>query len=87
MEILERIILIYGQIILIYFFMVSIFYVILISISSKELRNFMKIISSEVAIISSYIKPISIIVPAFNEEETIVDNIISLLNLNYQSLK
>lgn len=83
MDIVVDIISIYSRIILIYFFVISIFYIILILVSSRELRDFIKIINNDVTIISNYTKPISIVVPAYNEEETIIDNITSLLDLNY----
>lgn len=83
MNILFYIISVYSKIILTYFFAISLFYIILIFLSSKKLRDFIKIINNEVTIISNYTKPISIVVPAYNEEATIIDNIISLLDLNY----
>lgn len=83
MNILVNIISVYSQIILIYFFAISIFYIILILLSSNKLREFIKIINNDITIISSYTKPISIVVPAYNEEATIIDNITSLLDLNY----
>ena len=83
MSILVYIISIYSNVILFYFFTISIFYVILIVLSSRKLRDYIKIINNDVTIISNYTKPISIVVPAYNEEATIIDNIISLLDLNY----
>jgi len=73
----------YSIIILIYFFAISIFYIILILLSSRKLIDFIKVINNDVTIISNYTKPISIVVPAYNEEATIIDNITSLLDLNY----
>ena len=83
MNILIDIVTIYSEMILIYFFVISFIYIALILVSSKELKNFIRIIKNEVTIISNYTKPISIVVPAYNEEETIIDNITSLLDLNY----
>ena len=83
MNLLIEFITIISQIILVYFFVVSLSYILLIFISYKELKNFIKIIHNEVNIVSNYTKPISIVVPAFNEQETIIENITSLLNLNY----
>ena len=83
MNILVYIISVYSNIILLYFFVISIFYMILIVLSSRRLRVYVKIINNDVTIISNYTKPISIIVPAYNEEATIIDNITSLLDLNY----
>jgi len=83
MNILTQVISIYSLIILAYFFGISVFYIILILLSSKKLTEFIKIINNDVTIISNYTKPISIVVPAYNEEATIIDNITSLLDLNY----
>lgn len=83
MDIMLNIITIYSKIIFSYFLSISIFYIILILISSDKLIEFVKVIKNEVNIIGSYTKPISLIVPAYNEEETIIDNILSLLELNY----
>jgi len=83
MNVLVNIIVVYSRIILMYFFFISIFYIILIILSSRKLRDFIKIINNDVTIISNYTKPITIIVPAYNEEATIIDNITSLLDLNY----
>jgi len=83
MNILIYIISVYSNIIFSYFFVISIFYVILIVLSSRKLRGYIKIINNDVTIISNYTKPISIVVPAYNEETTIIDNITSLLDLNY----
>ena len=83
MNLLINIITVCSQIILVYFFAISLIYIILILLSSKKLMEFIKIVNNDVTIISNYTKPISIVVPAYNEESTIIDNITSLLNLNY----
>ena len=83
MNILVYIISVYSKIIFFYFFTISMFYIILILLSFKKLRNFIKVINNDVTLISNYTKPISVIVPAYNEEATIIDNITSLLDLNY----
>ena len=83
MNIIVNSIAIYSQIIFVYFFGISLFYVFLILISLGKLREFVKIINNDVTIISNYTKPISVVVPAYNEAATIIDNIISLLDLNY----
>lgn len=83
MNIIANSIAIYSQIIFVYFFGISLFYVFLILISLGKLREFVKIINNDVTIISNYTKPISVVVPAYNEAATIIDNIISLLDLNY----
>ena len=83
MDILINIITVYSHGILAYFLIISMLYIILILISMGKLLDFIKVIRNEVNIVSSYTKPISLIVPAYNEEETIIDNIHSLLDLNY----
>jgi cellulose synthase/poly-beta-1,6-N-acetylglucosamine synthase-like glycosyltransferase len=83
MDIILYIITVYSKIIFFYFLIISGFYIILILVSSDKLLEFVKIIKNEVNIVGSYTKPISLIVPAYNEEETIIDNILSLLDLNY----
>jgi len=83
MNIIVNGIAIYSQIIFVYFFGISLFYIFLILISSGKLTEFIKLINNDVTIISNYTKPISVVVPAYNEAETIIDNIISLLDLNY----
>ena len=71
---------------IIYFFLVNGTYIILNSFAffsikkhwvSKELEEFDKIFQSE------FYKPVSIIIPAYNEEATIVDNVKSILALKY----
>lgn len=66
-----------------YFTLVNVIYVGLILISIKRLKRFVKIVNTDITGTSDYTKPISIIVPAYNEQETIIDNIASLLELNY----
>ena len=83
MTLLTNSISIYSQILFVYFFGISLFYILLILLSTGKLMEFIKKINNDVTIISHYTKPISIVVPAYNEEETIIDNIISLLDLNY----
>jgi cellulose synthase/poly-beta-1,6-N-acetylglucosamine synthase-like glycosyltransferase len=83
MKELVNIINVSSIIIFIYFFIISFLYILLILLSSNKLREFIKVVNNDVTIISNYTKPISIVVPAFNEESTIIDNIISLLDLNY----
>ncbi|PRR81690.1 glycosyltransferase family 2 protein [Clostridium vincentii] len=83
MNILVDIISGYSKVLLVYFFVISIVYIILIILSSRQLRDFIKTINNDVTIISKYTKPISIIVPAYDEEVTIIDNITCLLELDY----
>ena len=69
-----------------YFFLVNSIYIILNTYAffsirkhwtAKEIEDFDKIFQSE------FYKPVSIIIPAYNEEATIVDNIKSILALRY----
>lgn len=83
MDVTINVINIISIIIIGYFFSVSLLYIILIILSSRRLRQFINIINNDITIVSNYTKPISIIVPAYNEQETIIDNIKSLLDLNY----
>lgn len=83
MNVLIYIISVYSKMMLFYFFVISIIYIMLIILSSRKLRDFIVLINNDVTIISNYTKPISVVVPAYNEEATIIDNITSLLDLNY----
>lgn len=83
MEILNYVFNGYSLFMFVYFFIVSIFYIFLIFISFNNLKEFLKVITNDLTVVSDYTKPISVIVPAYNESETIIDNIESLLNLNY----
>jgi len=71
---------------IIYFFLVNGIYLILNTYAffsirkrwiSKEIENFDKTFQSE------FYKPVSIIIPAYNEQATIVDNVKSILALKY----
>lgn len=83
MKILAYFIQYYSYIMLTYFFIVNIIYIVLILISLRRLDEFIQIINTDITATSDYTKPISIVVPAYNEQETIIDNINSLLALNY----
>lgn len=82
-DIFQKIIYIYTVILFGYFLVVNGIYLFLIFISWNRLEEFVKIVRSDNTIFTNYTKPISILVPAYNEELTIIDNINSLLNLNY----
>jgi len=77
----------FSSVIFAYFIIVNLFYMILIAISWDRLMEFIRIVNSDITLTSSYTKPISIIVPAYNEQETIIDNIKSLLELDYPLLE
>lgn len=86
MEKLYSSLLFFDYLAIIYFFLVNSVYIILNTYAffsikkhwvSKELEEFDKIFQSE------FYKPVSIIIPAYNEEATIVDNVKSILALKY----
>jgi cellulose synthase/poly-beta-1,6-N-acetylglucosamine synthase-like glycosyltransferase len=83
MEIIKEFIKYYSYLILGYFLLVNLFYATLILISIRRLKGFVKVANADITAASDYTKPISIIVPAYNEHETIIDNIKSLLALEY----
>ena len=81
-------ILLFNYFVLIYFFLINSTYILLTVLSFISLRWYMK----ESLVIKSYkkklfqysfYKPISILVPAYNEEATICENLKSLLQLHY----
>ncbi|MGL4606565.1 MAG: glycosyltransferase family 2 protein [Eubacteriaceae bacterium] len=83
MGIMVKVIDITSQFILTYFFLISFFYIFVIVLSINELRNFLEVLKNNVIPEKDDILPISLLVPAYNEEATIVDNIKSLLELSY----
>lgn len=82
-DVITRMIIGYSIILFVYFFLVNLFYFGLIGLSWRRLKTFIKIIQSDITMVSGYTKPISLLVPAYNEEATIIDNIQSLLDLDY----
>ncbi|MGL5256965.1 MAG: glycosyltransferase family 2 protein [Proteocatella sp.] len=84
---IENIIYTYGQALFIYFIVVNLFYMLMILISWGSLDRFVKNIRSDITPAGEYTKPISVIVPCYNEEETILDNLKSLLDLDYPNFE
>lgn len=80
---LEKIIYYYSVFILGYSITVTALYLILIVVSWRRLREFVGIIQTNITSVSHYTKPISIVVPAYNEEQVIVDCVQSFLQLDY----
>ena len=80
---LEKIIYYYSIFILGYSIMVTALYMTLIVVSWKRLREFVGIIQANITSVSHYTKPISIVVPAYNEDQIIVDCVQSFLQLDY----
>ncbi len=72
--------------ILIYFVTINCIYTFFILISLVQIFKYMILVrkeSLEIMLSNALYRPISIIVPAYNEEETIVANLKSLLKLHY----
>lgn len=80
---LEKFIYYYSVFILGYSITVTALYLILIVVSWRRLREFVGIVRTNITSVSHYTKPISIAVPAYNEEQTIVDSVHSFLQLDY----
>ncbi|MGY0401748.1 glycosyltransferase family 2 protein [Carnobacterium jeotgali] len=80
---LEKIIYYYSVFILGYSITVTALYLILIVVSWRRLREFVGIIQANITSVSHYTKPISIVVPAYNEDQIIVDCVQSFLQLDY----
>ncbi len=73
----------YSLFIFIYFFVINGQYIILILVSSRRLREYLRLSKTDFYVATEYTPSISIIVPARNEEHTIVDTITSLFRLDY----
>lgn len=82
-DVLKKVVEFYSLGIFIYFVLINFTYIFLILISIRRLRKFTQIVNSDVTSIGEYTIPITIIVPAYNEEATIIENILSLLALDY----
>ena len=80
----------FGSFITIYMFVVIAFYSILMLISAVQLRKEYKLDgdeSYEEYIHGVYVKPISILVPAYNEEAGIIPSVRSLISIQYPSFE
>ena len=80
----------FGSFITIYMFVVIVFYSILMLISAVQLRKEYKLDgdeSYEEYIHGVYVKPISILVPAYNEEAGIIPSVRSLISIQYPSFE
>ena len=85
-NILEYILLFFAGIILFYMFIVILTYSIMLLMAFHQLRKQSKLDKDELDddyIDVIYSKPVSIIVPAYNEEAGVIDSIHSLLSLRY----
>ncbi|MGB9813310.1 MAG: glycosyltransferase family 2 protein [Thermovenabulum sp.] len=86
METLRRFIIGFNDFVLFYVITINFIYFLQLILSAIHLGNYIKrTIYSDYKryIASQNMLPISIIVPAYNEEKTIVENIKSLMDLNY----
>ena len=89
MTILQYVMLFFGTFILFYMFIVIGSYMLMLLFATSRLKKEQELDKTDyekVHMNALYSKPISIIVPAFNEELGIVDSVHSLLNLNYPQL-
>lgn len=73
----------YSIFIFIYFLSVNTLYLALIVSSYRRLLFFVQSARSDIYEATEYTTPISVLVPAYNEQETIIDTVESLLKLNY----
>lgn len=73
-------------VIFIYFIVLNGFYTLFTIISLRDIRNYLNAISSQSidnVLNGMFYRPLSILVPAYNEEKTIVSSVKSLLALRY----
>lgn len=76
----------FNMLLVVYVALVSAFYLILFAASARKLRaeRGLRAAAYEDALNSAFTPPLSIIVPAYNEEVGIVSSIRSLLSINYR---
>lgn len=89
-ELLELFLLFLQYTILLYSFLLSSSYLILAVIAIRETVRYLhknSFIDYKVAATSPFSPGISILAPAYNESETIIDNVRSLLSINYNKLE
>jgi cellulose synthase/poly-beta-1,6-N-acetylglucosamine synthase-like glycosyltransferase len=73
----------YSMFIFTYFFVINAQYIILILISFKRLREYLRLSKTDFYVATEYTPSISILVPARNEAHTIVETVTSLSRLDY----
>ncbi len=81
-----RFLMIYEYVILIYFLVISVVYLVLSVLAYFKIRNYLinsKADNFEENYYTGLYKPVSILIPAYNEEVSIVDSVKSVLSLNY----
>ncbi len=83
----ETVVFVFNYFILFYFLSINFIYIFLTVLSFSVLRRYLnqtKLFSKDKNLFhSSFYKPISVLVPAYNEQNTISDNVKSLLQLRY----
>jgi len=81
----------WNIIVLVYFIFINLVYLILILISFFSIKQYLKksrtIDIKKMFHYASFLKPISVLAPAYNEEKTVVENVKSLLGLNYPNFE
>lgn len=82
-EVLRHTILFYSGFIFLYSILVFLAYGLLTGAALRRLRQFIGLIRTDMTQFSYYTKPVSILVPAYNEEQVIVASVHSLLKLDY----
>ena len=88
--IIEYIMLFFGSFILVYMLLVIGSYLLMLIYATSRLKKEQELDKTDyekIHLNALYSKPISVIVPAYNEEVGIVDSVHSLLNLNYPQLE
>ncbi|AJE03448.1 glycosyltransferase family 2 protein [Geobacter pickeringii] len=83
---IAEILLILQPVIFVYFIVLNGFYTLFTVISLRDIRNYLTTVTSQSidnTLNGMFYRPLSILVPAFNEEKTIVASIKSLLALRY----
>ncbi|MBU2513677.1 glycosyltransferase family 2 protein [bacterium] len=77
----------WNYFVLLYFLIVNFVYTILILISFFSIKAYLKknrvVDLKKLIQYAKFLKPISVLAPAYNEEKTVVENVRSLLDLNY----
>jgi cellulose synthase/poly-beta-1,6-N-acetylglucosamine synthase-like glycosyltransferase len=86
MSALELIVLIFQAAVLLYFVALNGTYTVFLLLSLKEIKKYFYFVTRHdirALLSGNYYRPLSIIVPAYNEEATIVTNVRALLSLEY----
>ncbi len=82
----ELIVLIFQAVVLLYFVALNGTYTVFLLMSMKEIKRYFYFVTKHdirALLSGNYYRPLSIIVPAYNEEATIVINVRALLSLEY----